>query len=94
MDRRVLFTNEPIVARFIDPDGYTVERIVEIRINPITFRTSRVTLSRIGERERGTETLPEPPPDADRKAECPFCQPQVTTKTPQFIENLAVLRKN
>jgi UDPglucose--hexose-1-phosphate uridylyltransferase len=88
MNQHLLFTNEPIVARFITPDGCEVERTIEIRTNPITFRTSRVTLSRIGEKERGTDSLPSPPPDADLKAECPFCRPQVTAKTPQFIKSL------
>jgi UDPglucose--hexose-1-phosphate uridylyltransferase len=88
MDRPLLFTNQPVTARFIAPDGCEVERIIEIRTNPITFRTSRVTLSRIDEKEKGMEMLPLPPPDADRKTECPFCRPQVTTKTPRFIEKL------
>jgi len=88
MDRRLLFAVEPIVARSIDPDGREVEKIIEIRTNPVTFRTSRVTLSRIGEREKGTETLPAPPPDADRKSECPFCRPQVSIRTPQFIDTI------
>ena len=83
MDQRLFFENEPIIARFIGPDGRETEQIIEIRTNPITFRTSRVTLSRIDEQERGTETLPPPPPDAARKADCPFCRPQVYAKTPQ-----------
>jgi len=85
MDRRLSFTQEPVNARFIAPEGNEVELIIELRTNPITFRTSRVTLSRIGEKEKGTESLPAPPPDADRKVECPFCLPQVMTKTPQCV---------
>jgi galactose-1-phosphate uridylyltransferase len=46
-------------------------------------------LSRIGEKEKGTESLPDPPPDADRKVECPFCRPQVMTMTPRCVEELA-----
>ncbi len=88
MDRRLVFPIEPITARFIAPDGSEVERIIEIRTNPITFRTSRIALSRIGEKDTG-DTLPEPPPDADRKGECPFCRPQITARTPQCIERLA-----
>lgn len=88
MDRRLFFTNDPVTARFIAPVGDQVGRIIEIRTNPITFRTSRVTLSRIGEKEKGTETLPDPPPDANRKRDCPFCRPQVMTKTPRFVEKL------
>jgi UDPglucose--hexose-1-phosphate uridylyltransferase len=88
MDQRLVFSIEPVTARFIDPDGEAVERIIEIRTNPITSRTSRVTLSRTGEKEKGTETLPDPPPDADRKSACPFCLPQVMAKTPRCAESL------
>ncbi len=88
MDQPLIFTVEPVTARFIAPDGIEVEKVVEIRTNPITFRTSRVTLSRIGEDEKETETLPEPPPDANKKAECPFCRPQVMTRTPQCVESM------
>lgn len=88
MDRPLIFTNDSVTARFINPEGDAVERIIEVRTNPITFRTSRVTLSRIGEKEKGTETLPDPPPGAYRKTECPFCRPQVMAKTPQCSKEL------
>jgi hypothetical protein len=58
MDQRLMFIVEPVTARFIAPEGKEMERTIEIRTNPITFRASRVTLSRIGEKEKGTETLP------------------------------------
>lgn len=86
MDQRLIFINKPVISRFITPEGDEVKRIIEIRTNPITLRTSRVTLSRIGEKETGTETLPSPPPDAYGKTECPFCLPQVMTKTPRYLE--------
>jgi UDPglucose--hexose-1-phosphate uridylyltransferase len=89
MDQRLMFTVEPITARFIAPEGEEVERTIEIRTSPITFRTSRVTLSRIGEKEKGMETLPDTPPDANRKADCPFCRPQVMTKTPRCLQDFA-----
>lgn len=68
MDQGLIFTNKPVTANFITPEGNEVKRVIEIRTNPITLRTSRVTLSRIDEKEKGTETLPSPPPDANRKA--------------------------
>ncbi len=83
MDSRLQFTVEPISAQFIDPGGREVEQIIEIRTNPISLRTSRITLARSREKEKGTECLPDPPPDADGKAQCPFCQPQVSRMTPQ-----------
>jgi UDPglucose--hexose-1-phosphate uridylyltransferase len=89
MDRHLNFSVEPVTARFITPDGVTVDTIIEIRTNPITHRTCRVTLSRKGEKERGTETLPAPPPDAGQRDDCPFCRPQLTAKTPQCIGSLA-----
>jgi len=88
MDRRLFFKNEPITARLIAPDGGEVRRLIEIRTNPITFRTSRIALSRVSEKDTG-ETLPEPPPDAESRAACPFCRPQVTASTPQCVEELA-----
>jgi galactose-1-phosphate uridylyltransferase len=89
MDRPLTFTTELITARFIGPDGDITERDIEIRTNPVTFRTSRVTLSRVGEKEKETESLPEPPPDADQTDNCPFCRPQVEEITPQCLEKLA-----
>lgn len=88
MDQGLIFTNKSVTANFITPEGNEVKRIIEIRTNPITLRTSRVTLSRIDEKEKGTETLPSPPPDANQKAECPFCQPQVMSQTPRHMDDL------
>jgi UDPglucose--hexose-1-phosphate uridylyltransferase len=88
MDRRLNFLVEPVKAQFIAPDGEQVETVIEVRTNPITGRTCRVTLSRKGEKERGTESLPAPPPDADDKSGCPFCRPQLTAMTPQCINSL------
>jgi galactose-1-phosphate uridylyltransferase len=79
------FEKESIAARFIDPSGKAVERRIEIRRNPITRRTSRVAFSRIAEKEIGTEVLPAPPPDAEDTSTCPFCAPQVATKTPKLL---------
>ncbi len=89
MDRPLNFCLEPVTARFIAPDGQAVETTIEVRTNPITHRTCRVTLSRKGEKERGTESLPAPPPDAERKSDCPFCRPQLSSLTPRCIETLA-----
>jgi galactose-1-phosphate uridylyltransferase len=88
MDRGLFFNKEPVTARFIDPDGNEVKRLIEIRTNPITFRTCRIALSRVSEKDTG-DSLPKPPPDADRKAACPFCRPQVTARTPRCVEELA-----
>ncbi len=83
------FKKESVSARFIAPSGEVVEKPIEIRRNPITWRTSRIALSRIDEKETGTDTLPEPPPDAEKTSECPFCQPQVNSKTPRLLPEIS-----
>jgi len=89
MDQGLIFANEVVKARFIAPNGKVEEKIIEVRTNPITLRSSRVTLSRVSEKEKGTASLPSPPPDAARSEECPFCRPQVMTRTPRCLETLS-----
>jgi galactose-1-phosphate uridylyltransferase len=86
---KLFFKKESVSARFIAPSGVVVEKPIEIRINPITWRRSRIAFSRIDEKERGTDTLPQPPPDAEKTDDCPFCQPQVNSKTPQLLPELS-----
>ncbi len=75
-------------ARIVAPDGSVVDRPIEIRINPVTDRTSRITFSRGLEKEPGTACLPEPPPDNQATGTCPFCHPQIERQTPQLIPAL------
>jgi galactose-1-phosphate uridylyltransferase len=86
---RLTFESQSVSATFIDPSGKIAERIIEIRTNPITGRTCRISFSRIDEKEPGTESLPHPPPDADRTTQCPFCKPQVSSETPQLHPDLS-----
>jgi galactose-1-phosphate uridylyltransferase len=83
------FDSQSVSAKFIDPSGTIAERKIEIRTNPITGRTCRISFSRIDEKEPGTESLPQPPPDAAKTAQCPFCRPQVSSKTPQLHPDLS-----
>jgi galactose-1-phosphate uridylyltransferase len=83
------FDCQSVTAKFIDPCGTIAEQIIEIRTNPITGRTCRISLSRIDEKEPGTESLPHPPPEADRTAQCPFCKPQVNSQTPRLHPDLS-----
>ena len=76
-------------ARIIEPGGRQRERPIEIRINPITGRASRITFSRGLEAEPGTARLPEPPPDARATGDCPFCHPQLERLTPRLTAALA-----
>jgi UDPglucose--hexose-1-phosphate uridylyltransferase len=82
------FEKETVTARFVDPSGEDVERHIEVRINPISGRTSRIALGRGAEREPGTESLPLPPPNAGDTDSCPFCRPQVMSMTPRILSNI------
>lgn len=74
-------------AVFYDPFNNFQEahRPTEIRIDPLTGRSSRIIYFPV--------TLP-PPPDQSQLAEitrqfCPFCRPAVFEKTPRFPEEVA-----
>ena len=76
------FTRKFVSANFNNSEGEPIKRSIEIRTNPISFRTSRITSSRSLEKEAGTDTLPDPPPEADNTSNCPFCAPQLEAMTP------------
>ena len=84
------FIKESITARLVSPSGEEVEKIIEIRTHPITGRTSRIALSRMGQSEPGTDVFPEPPPDARNVGKCPFCQPRVESETPQLFPGVSL----
>ena len=83
------FEVHALASRIVDPDGRPVEKPVEIRTDPITGRTCRITFARSAEKETGTAALPEPPPAAKEQAACPFCRPQLAHRTPTLPENLS-----
>jgi UDPglucose--hexose-1-phosphate uridylyltransferase len=76
------FKQETFHSRIILPGGETAERPIEIRTHPITGRTCRITYSRGEEREPGTGSMPEPPPLAADRDECPFCSARLAAHTP------------
>jgi galactose-1-phosphate uridylyltransferase len=82
------FEKSPLEARIILPDGTATHRPVEIRSDPITGRTCRITYSRSAEREPGAEALPAPPPSAEETAACPFCPGNLTSHTPSLPPEL------
>lgn len=86
----LFFEARQVHARFVDPSGRRVKKTIEIRTHPITGRTCRIAFSRSGEREAGTATLPEPPPDWNDSAQCPFCLPQVVEKTPRINPDMGL----
>jgi UDPglucose--hexose-1-phosphate uridylyltransferase len=73
-------------AVFYDPfnNFQKTERPTDIRIDPLTGRSSRIIYFPV--------TLP-PPPDQSQLAEvtrqyCPFCKPAVFERTPRFTEDI------
>jgi galactose-1-phosphate uridylyltransferase len=78
------FEKKTFEARLRLPDGQAVGRPIEVRRNPITGRTCRITFSRAGEREPGADALPDPPPFAADRASCPFCQEALAGRTPRL----------
>jgi galactose-1-phosphate uridylyltransferase len=83
------FDKTDIFAKFIAPSGEPAKRRIEVRTNPVTGRTCRIALSRISETEKGTDSLPPPPPEAQDTSTCPFCRPQVEAKTPRCVSEIA-----
>jgi galactose-1-phosphate uridylyltransferase len=82
------FEKQTVEAHIIQPDGEHARRPVEIRSDPITGRTCRITYTRSAEREPGTEALPAPPPAAAEAADCPFCPQNIDTHTPRLPPDL------
>ena len=82
------FSMETVQARLMEPCGDLADRTIQLRVNPVSGRTSRITFSRVNEKEAGVERLPSPPPDARQTARCPFCRPQVLLRTPQLIPQI------
>ena len=82
------FKKQTIFARFVSPGGHNVQRKIEIRTNPITGRTCRISYSRIHEKEPGADAFPPSPPDAENNYDCPFCKPRVFQQTPRLHQEL------
>lgn len=82
------FSMKDVQARLMEPSGDVADRTIQIRVNPISGRTSRIAYSRVNEKEASAERLPSPPPDAAQTAGCPFCRPQVLVRTPQLIPQI------
>ena len=82
------FKRETFYSRIILPSGETARRPIEVRTHPITGRTCRITYSRNEEREHGGQALPEPPPLAGQRSNCPFCLERMARATPKMIKPL------
>ncbi|MEA3231046.1 MAG: hypothetical protein U9Q05_04730 [Thermodesulfobacteriota bacterium] len=86
-DERLRFEMETVTARFIGPDGEVFKRPIQVRTHPITGRKCRIIFARKEEKETGSEKLPEPPPDAHNRQDCPFCRPQLDWQTPRLPDD-------
>ena len=82
------FEKQTIYSRLVMPSGETVEKPIEVRRNPITGRTCRITFSRAEEREPGAACLPDPPPFAEDRSGCPFCPGALGAQTPRLAPDL------
>ncbi|HOP46691.1 MAG TPA: galactose-1-phosphate uridylyltransferase [Desulfobacteraceae bacterium] len=85
----LVFEKQLIKAGYISPDSTLKEQEIEVRINPISLRQSRISFSRQQQHEPGIESLPDPPPDAGLTETCPFCRPQIFEKTPRLIPKIS-----
>jgi galactose-1-phosphate uridylyltransferase len=83
------FKKQQLYARILSSSGKPVQRLIEIRTHPLSFRQCRITFSRSGEKEAGAEALPNPPPNIHHTDGCPFCQPQLYSQTPLLPSNLS-----
>jgi UDPglucose--hexose-1-phosphate uridylyltransferase len=88
-NKSLLFKFQTLTATFQDAQERQILRPVEIRTHPITGRQCRITFSRSLEREAAIQTLPPPPPDADRTGDCPFCPSQLEKRTPLLHPGIA-----
>jgi galactose-1-phosphate uridylyltransferase len=82
------FKHETFYSEIILPSGEVACRPIEIRTHPITGRTCRVTYSRNEEQEHATQSLPDPPPSADQRENCPFCRERLGEATPRIVRAL------
>ncbi len=84
----LIFKKNIVEAEFKTPDGKLQRTSVEIRIDPITGRTSRIAFSRSREKEPGTKALPKPPADTFAEDDCPFCPANVFSQTPTLRSDI------
>jgi UDPglucose--hexose-1-phosphate uridylyltransferase len=83
------FESQTLTAVFQDAHEQRILRPIEVRTHPITGRQCRIAFSRSLEHEVAVQTLPPPPPDADRTGDCPFCSTQLGKSTPLLHPDIA-----
>jgi len=83
------FRKVEVAARIVEPGkpgGRETSKPVEIRYDPVSGRSCRITYARAA--TEGEKILPPPPPTAAERTACPFCRPQVEHLTPTLSPQL------
>ncbi len=91
------FHKKEFSAHFYDGSGKPLERVQQVRTDPVTLKQCRITLSRALENERGTEKLYQPPEVDLDESKCPFCTENLESMTPclnQLISQNKRLKNN
>ena len=83
------FRTEEFTANFSDAAGKPLARIQQVRIDPVSLKQCRITLSRALENERGTEKLYQPPEKDLHESTCPFCPENLESMTPRLNERIS-----
>ncbi|MDJ0623916.1 MAG: hypothetical protein QNJ17_13185 [Desulfocapsaceae bacterium] len=83
------FRKTSLFAHFEDAVGKRVDREQQVRVDPLTLRTCRITPSRELEKERGTERLHSPPDTDLDTTNCPFCPGNMAAQTPHLTPEIS-----
>lgn len=76
------FKKTEFSANFSDASGKPINRVQQVRTDPLTLKQCRITPSRALENERGTEKLYQPPDTDLDESQCPFCVGNLESMTP------------
>lgn len=77
------------LTNLTDSTGEPVQRVQQVRTDPVTLKQCRITPSRALENERGTEKLYTPPDMDLDESKCPFCPGNLERMTPFLKEDIS-----
>lgn len=89
----IVFNEKETTSHFYDASGSPVERVIQLRTDPVTLMQCRITPSRALEHERGTEELHHPPDHDLDVSKCPFCPPNLDKMTPCLTEEITTQKR-
>jgi UDPglucose--hexose-1-phosphate uridylyltransferase len=87
------FKKTEFSANFTDAAGKPLQRIQQVRTDPVTLKQCRITPSRSLENERGTEKLYQPPDIDLDESKCPFCPGNLETMTPCLKQEISARKR-